>query len=110
MELRFQGVNEFRAALADQQASFVPRAEVENAIGRNSERIQEVATRLHNTASKQEVITAYEGLNARLQELGDRVTRGEGRGSGLNASWGYLMPLMLVVATLVAGYLATKGH
>ncbi len=110
MEIRFQSVNEFRSTLADQAAHFITRTEVESAVNRNVERIQELSARLHATATKEEIISSFEGLNSRLTELGERVTRAEGRGSGLNASWGYLMPLLLVVATLIAGYLATKGH
>jgi hypothetical protein len=110
VEVRFQSVNEFRATLADQQARFVPRAEVENAIGRNAERIQELGARFHTTATKQEVITAFDGLNTRLSELGERVTRAEGRGSGLTAGWGYLMPIFLVIATVIAAYITAKGH
>jgi ATP:corrinoid adenosyltransferase len=110
MEIRFQSVNEFRNTLADQAAHFITRSEVESAVNRNVERIQEVSSRLHATATKQEIIASFEGLNNRVTELGERVTRGEGRGSGLNAGWGYLMPMLLVIATLIAGYLATKGH
>jgi hypothetical protein len=83
---------------------------VDSAVGRNSERIQEVNTRLHGTATKQEVITAFDGLNTRLQELGERVTRSEGKGSGLSAGWNTLMPIFLVVATIVAAYIASRGH
>jgi hypothetical protein len=110
MEIRFQSVNEFRNTLADQATHFITRSEVESAVNRNVERIQEVSSRLHATVTKQEIITSFEGLNNRVTELGERVTRAEGRGSGLNASWGYLMPVLLVIATLIAGYLAMKGH
>jgi len=45
-EKRFDGVNEFRAALSDQTASFIPRAEAIQRIDSNVEKIEGLAHRL----------------------------------------------------------------
>jgi hypothetical protein len=106
---RFDSVNEFRAALSDQAANFITRMEAEASIRRNTERVQEVATRLQDIATKAEVIAAHRGLSERLDLLAERVTRSEGRGTGLAAGWGYIATLFGVVATFVAAYFAIRG-
>jgi hypothetical protein len=80
-EKRFDSVNEFRAQLADQATTFMPRAEAEAMVNRNSERIQEVT---------------------------DRINRSEGRGVGLNAGWVYLLAGIAAIGTIVSIYLALK--
>jgi len=42
-EKRFDAVNEFRAQLADQASTFMPRLEAENRIHQNAEKIADVA-------------------------------------------------------------------
>ena len=59
-EKRFEGVNEFRATLADQAANLMPRVEAEA-------RIQVVADK--------------------LTEVADRLNRSEGQGKGLATAW-----------------------
>lgn len=78
-ERRFDSVNEFRATLSDQAAHLMPRTEAMAMYARNSER---------------------------LQELTDRVNRSEGRGSGLNAGWVYLVAAVGLLATVVSLFVA----
>lgn len=77
-EKRFDSVNEFRAQLADQATTFLPRAEGEAALARNTERIQELA---------------------------DRFNKSEGRGLGLNAGWIYILGAIAAIGTIVSIFL-----
>jgi hypothetical protein len=74
IEKRFDSVNEFRATLADQTNTFMPRAEIEARITQNYER---------------------------YNELANRVTRTEGRASGSSAAYGYLTAAVSVVIAIV---------
>jgi hypothetical protein len=74
-EKRFEAVNEFRGTLSDQASQFMTRTEATALTDRNTERIQELA---------------------------DRVNRSEGRGTGVSASWGYLVGAAGLVATVIA--------
>lgn len=78
---RFATVNEFRGTLTDQAALFITRAEVEAAISRNTERIQELA---------------------------DRVNKSEGRGAGLNAGWLIIAAAVPMIAAVVAIFVALR--
>lgn len=82
-ERRFDSVNEFRQTLGDQAAQFATRAEVEAAIGRNTERIQ---------------------------DLTDRVNQSEGKGAGLNAGWAILVGAVVLIGAIVTIYLALRAH
>jgi len=63
-EKRFEGVNEFRAQLSDQSATFMPRLEAEQRMARNTDDIAALASRIDRT---------------------------EGRSGGLSAGYGYLI-------------------
>lgn len=79
---RFSETNEFRGQLRDQQSTFVSRAEAMAAIERNSERIT---------------------------ELTDRLNRSEGKGTGLQAGWVYLLSAVAALGTVISIYLAVRG-
>ncbi len=74
-ERRFEAVNEFRAQLADQAATFIPRIEAEARIARNTED---------------------------LTSLASRLDRYEGRSGGLSDSWGYLVGAAGIAGAVVA--------
>lgn len=78
-EKRFDGQNEFRQQLGDQASTFISRVEHEATVLRLSERIQ---------------------------ELSDRANRQEGKGAGVNASWGYLVAAVGLIATVIAVIIA----
>ena len=72
-EKRFDAVNEFRATLADQAATLMPRAEAE--------------TRLNSFSDK-------------LGEITDRINRSEGKSGGIASSWGILLGALGGIAIL----------
>lgn len=74
IEKRFDAVNEFRAQLADQTKTFMPRAEIEARIVQNYER---------------------------YNELANRVTRAEGKAQGSSAAYGYLTAAITAVIAIV---------
>lgn len=74
-ERRFESVNEFRQTLTDQAATFMPRVEAEQRI---------------------------EALAEKHDALAARVDRTEGRSTGMSASWGLLVGVVLLVGALVA--------
>ena len=63
-ERRFDGVNEFRATLSDQAATFISRQEVDQQI---------------------------RSINEKVDLTASRMDRLEGRSGGMNSSWGYLL-------------------
>lgn len=81
-ERRFQSVNEFREALSNQTGTFMPRSEVESRIGANA---------------------------TKLSELTDRFNQREGKGSGLNQGWAYLVAAAGVVG-VIFGILEAVRH
>jgi len=81
-ERRFEGVNEFRATLADQAANLMPRAEAEARMRSLSDKLD----------AQQKVIDTQQGARA-----------------GTHDSWGYLVGFAGLVLVLINIYLATKG-
>jgi len=73
-ERRFDSVNEFRSTLADQQATLMPRAEA---------------------------ISRLAAIEEKYAALSSRIDRGEGRGSGLNAGWLYLVAGVAVLGGIL---------
>lgn len=74
-EKRFEGVNEFRAALSDQQRTLMPRAESELLIKSLDERI----TRMAFTLSEK-----------------------KGEGAGIKNAWAYLLALVGLASTILS--------
>jgi hypothetical protein len=109
-EKRFDAVNEFRAQLADQAATFLPRSEAELSIGRTTDAVHQLTATISGLASHAEVESALARHNERFQELSERVTRGEGHGSGLASGWLYLVGAITTVIALINIYLVVKGH
>ena len=73
-EKRFEAVNEFRAQLADQQKTYITRAEAQISLDRNTQDIKAVT---------------------------DRVNTSQGRGAGFSAGWGYLVGVISLVLLVV---------
>lgn len=74
-ERRFASVNEFRQTLTDQAATFMPRAEYE------------AQTRADRD---------------RLTEITRRIDRAEGKTSGFDAGWGYLLGAIGAAGAIIA--------
>lgn len=82
VEKRLEGMNEFRGTLSDQASMLMPRAEAENRLTTLSERVA---------------------------ALSSRIDRGEGKGSGLSAGWGYLVGAVgLLGSVLSVAYAVLK--
>lgn len=109
-EKRFDAVNEFRGQLSDQITTFLPRAEAELSIGRNSDAIHQVSSVVSGLMGRSEFDSVLTRYNERLLELSDRVTKGEGHGSGLASGWLYLLGAIAAISTIVNIYLMVKGH
>lgn len=74
-EKRFEGVNEFRETLADQQRTLLPRAEAE---------------------------IRFHALDERLAQLATRQDKSEGAKSGSRDGWGWAVAAISLVVTLLA--------
>jgi hypothetical protein len=66
-EKRFEGVNEFRAALSDQARELMPRGEAQ---------------------------TLISSLSAKVNDLTDRFNRSEGKGTGKDQSWAVVIAVI----------------
>jgi len=73
-EKRFEGVNEFRAQLSDQQRTFIPR---------------------------QEADAEFRAMRERIEGLTTRLDRSEGRSSGVHASTGMMITIILVAVAVM---------
>jgi hypothetical protein len=74
-EKRFEGVNEFRGQLADQQRTLMPRAEAD---------------------------AELRAIRESLSTLASRLDRSEGRGGGMNALYGYIAGGVGIISAIVA--------
>jgi len=108
-EKRFESINEFRAQLGDQAATFVPRQEAEAAIGRNTERVKELFDTVNTHVSRVEWAAANDRLTEQVRDLADHQNRNSGRGAGLNAGWVYILGALAALGTVMSLYLALKG-
>lgn len=79
--VRFAAVNEFRAQLADQATTFMPRAEAEQRVAALAEKLDLLAARLDKT---------------------------EGRSTGLSAGWVFLVGGVALISTIIGIFLALK--
>lgn len=82
-EKRFEGVNEFRAQLSDQATRFMPRIEAEVWSRSNSEKIDNLASRL------------------------DRY---EGRSSGFTSGWGIIASVVFVASAILGAVMVLIGN
>jgi hypothetical protein len=80
-EKRFEGVNEFRGQLSDQQSHFVTRVELDGI--------------------KQGVAKQFELFGTQLRDLQDRMNRDQGKGVGLNAGWQYLIAVIAAAGAML---------
>lgn len=72
-DIRFQSVNEFRAQLSDQTATFIPRTEA---------------------------AARFDGLAEKVGTLSSRIDKSEGSGQGLSKGWGILLGAVGLLGTL----------
>ena len=74
-EKRFEGVNEFRATLADQAATLISRAEVEQ---------------------------LFKALNEKVDSVTGRMDRLDGRAGGIDASWVKIVGIITILIGIAA--------
>lgn len=90
-EKRFESVNEFRAQLADQATKFMPRLEAEQRIGQTSEKLSSFESR-HNQD---------------MRAISSRLDLTQGRSTGLDKAWAYIVAAVGVVGGIIAIVIAT---
>lgn len=81
-EKRFEGVNEFRAQLADQQGTFMPRAEANARI---------------------------DALTDKINDAVSRLDVNQGKGTGTQQSWGVLIGAVGLIAVLISTFVVLAG-
>ncbi len=86
---RLAGMNEFRSALSDQTSNYMPRIEIEQRLG--------------NLADKNLTI------NSRVDEIGTRMTKMEGQGSGASSTWNWIMVSIVALAAVMMVVIAVAA-
>ena len=107
-EKRFDAVNEFRATLADQAATLMPRSEAESRFGTMNDKLTELTTttrdqddRLRDqhqrdlVASRDEFSKAIAGVS-RVQDVS------AGQNKGIGQSWGVVLSVLGAAAIVLA--------
>lgn len=108
IDTRFSGVNEFRKALSDQTATFVPRKEIEGMVSRAEEKINVLSGVVRALVPRAEVESAHARTDDQIRNLNDRLTRIEGSKQGVNAAYIALLGLVGAMGTVVAVLLAFR--
>lgn len=83
---RFEAVNEFRAQLADQASTFMPRVEAEQRIGQTAEKVAALESR----------------HAADIALINSRLDLTAGRGIGIEKGWSLLVGLAGLVGGVIA--------
>lgn len=73
-EKRFEGVNEFRKTLSDQQVTFMPRAEIQ---------------------------ILHDSLSEKIAKVDNRVSLIEGNKTGLSQGWGWAVGVLGIIIAVV---------
>lgn len=89
-EKRFEGMNEFRAAMSDQQALYMPRAEFDQVRKSQDEKIASLETRLGNRES-----------------IETRVANKVGQGEGINKGWLVLLGVVSLISMVLSAWAST---
>jgi aspartyl-tRNA synthetase len=90
-EKRFDGVNEFRAQLGDQQRTYMPRAEVEVIARAITEAVTANTAQVRSMIPRTEHDAAIKALTDKHDSLVTRLDRTESRGAGREQAWGYVV-------------------
>jgi hypothetical protein len=101
-EKRFEGVNEFRKALADQSNTFMTRVEVEAAFTTMSEKVDGIGQRLADTMNRSESLALHKAAAEKIATNTERIGLVEGRGSGMDKMWGYVIGLIGILVAIYA--------
>jgi hypothetical protein len=107
-EMRFVGITSLQSTVTTQMSALITRKEAEALSNRNTERIQEMTTRLQAFVPRDIVMAEYDRLSIQVQDIADRLTRSEGKGSGYSSAWIIALGLIAAVGTIVSLYIAYK--
>jgi len=105
-EKRFDAVNEFRAQLADQAQTFLPRQEYEAAMRRLDERLKELADIAASHVTRVEWDAGHGRLSEQVREIADTQNRAAGKGLGQAATWGVIIAVIASVGALISIWVA----
>lgn len=97
-------VQELQVRLQD----LAPHSEVAVAVGGLDTRVMEIMRRMEGFAPRDTVLAEYNLISKAVTEMGERITRSEGRDSGTHAGWGYLFAAITAIAALVTIYIALR--
>lgn len=134
---RFEAVNEFRAQLSDQAATFMPRTETEAALARLAERMQEIIADLGLSIPRVEAVAlanrnieriaevmaltqlmtprnewaaGHERLSKQFADLETRINKIDGRSDGVTSARVLALAVIAGLGTLITAYIALTGH
>ena len=102
---RFEGVNEFRAQLADQAGTLMPRTEAEQRISALAEKIADMRTSIDTNsglAAGSQVDRQLLELKALAASNSTQLSVATGKTGGLQAGWIYLLGGLGAVGTIVS--------
>ncbi len=100
-EKRFEGVNEFRAALSDQQRNLMPRSETDIRFGSLEIRINEVSARIDAR-----IVEFVARSDLRYSELVSRMDRSDGKTSGSRELWALIAGGIMLALGIASFYFA----
>lgn len=109
-EKRFASVNEFRAQLADQAATFITRLEYDRVMGSITDKIDVINTAI---TDKLEVNarTINDKVDANLKLTNDKVDDLKGyrdmtigKSSGINSGWSVMVGIIVTVSTMISTF------
>lgn len=100
---RFESVNEFRGQLNDQSRTFITRDESLSRHDRTTEALAEMSKR-HDDNMRQ----IRERIDRDLGVINSRLDLGQGRATGIDKAWGYVVGLVGLAGGIVGLIIATR--
>lgn len=100
---RFDAVNEFRGQLADQSRTFITRDESLSRHDRSAEAMAEMSKRHDN-----ETRLMRERVDRDIALINSRLDLGQGRSTGIDKAWGYVVGVVGVVGGIIAVVIAVN--
>lgn len=111
---RFESVNEFRAQLNSQQVTFMGRAESISRHDRSTEMIAAMGARhdselrLLRERSEAETKQLRDRHEADMRTINERLDLNQGRNTGLDKAWGYIIGAVGLAGAIVALIISTR--
>jgi hypothetical protein len=111
---RFDSVNEFRAQLSDQAATFMMRSESLARHDRTAEQVSEMAGRHENDIRmarerfESDLTALRQRFESDIATINSRLDRNAGTASGLDKAWGYLIGGIGLAGAVVGIIIGTR--